>query len=285
MRNDHEHTTAILLEALPVPWYHQEHLRHAAIGGSAKALAVLVARRPYAMDFVRSNPLKDAADYGQVGVLQVLVACKADLNGPSCTMPALWHASNMGHVPAVQWLLDQKAAVHSVNRAASPMCMPLSVAAQGARNAVVSLLLKHGAGEVGHDAACAQALFSTLYTTGEHATTIKLLLDSRVGVNCTDAAGKTPLLIACATGDVNTARVLLHSKAEVNNVLRNGDTPLAAACKSRSTKIVRMLLDHKACVHASPQPGQQTPLTAAASRNHAAMAALLVRRAAQRAVP
>jgi ankyrin repeat protein len=163
--------------------------------------------------------------------------------------------------------------------------MPLSVAAQGARDAVVSLLLKHGAGEVGHDAACAQALFHTLYTTGEHATTIKLLLDSRIGVNRTNAAGKSPLLIACATGDVNTARVLLHSKAEANDIPRNGDTPLTAACKSGSTEIVRMLLDRKACVHTCPQLGQQTPLTAAGNHNHAAMAALLVRRAAQRAVP
>ena len=85
-----------------------------------------------------------------------------------------------------------------------------------------------------------------LYIAAEngHTDIVKLLLDSKAGVNARiTGTGETPLYAAAQNGHTDTVKLLLDHKADVNACCNDdGATPLWAAVKFGHTEVEKVLL-------------------------------------------
>eukprot|EP00116_Pleurobrachia_bachei_P006978 sb/3467240/ len=57
-----------------------------------------------------------------------------------------------------------------------------------------------------------------------------------------DYDGRTPLHMACSTGNIAAVRLLLWNKVDINAMDRFGSTPLLEACRSKHEKVARYLV-------------------------------------------
>lgn len=103
-----------------------------------------------------------------------------------------------------------------------------------------------------------------------------VLVDAGVDVNAVDEAGRTPLMLAAASGWTDTVRELLRRSAQPNIVDSMGRAALWYAAAAGNAQVVEALLAHKASADRADESGA-TPLLIAAANGHAAVVALLLR--------
>jgi TonB family protein len=75
---------------------------------------------------------------------------------------------------------------------------------------------------------------------------VKTLLQGGAQVGLADAKGTTALMVACANGDLETARALIDAGADVNAGLKEGNTCLHSAAIHDSVELVELLLSQGA---------------------------------------
>ncbi|KAL4960756.1 ankyrin repeat domain-containing protein [Aspergillus stella-maris] len=103
-----------------------------------------------------------------------------------------------------------------------------------------------------------------------------LLLQHKADLEARDAAGFTPLHMACQGVQLNTAALLLNMGANIETVANDGYTPLLSATMDRQLNIMRLLLDRGANVEATDRDGD-TPLMLAVRRHDEDVVRLLLR--------
>ena len=84
--------------------------------------------------------------------------------------------------------------------------------------------------------------------------TVKLYVSSKMDLNENTTSGKTPLCIACETGNVNIVNILLQGN--VNLIKRNSSdslTPVFCAVKSNNARVLKRLKDEGLRIDARSQ--------------------------------
>ena len=68
-----------------------------------------------------------------------------------------------------------------------------------------------------------------------------MILQHQPDLNIKNNTGKTPLSLACQTGQIETVRVLLQHGARVSHD-RNGNTPIHIAAEKNHADVVKMMV-------------------------------------------
>jgi ankyrin repeat protein len=105
---------------------------------------------------------------------------------------------------------------------------------------------------------------------------VRVLLDAHADTEVRDASGRTPLMLAAASGQADIAGQLLSHLARMDPADKLGRTALWYASAAGSLEIVTALLTQKGVLEAADSLGS-TPLAVASSRGHAAVADGLLR--------
>ncbi|GMH40553.1 hypothetical protein BSKO_08457 [Bryopsis sp. KO-2023] len=108
-----------------------------------------------------------------------------------------------------------------------------------------------------------------------------LLPDLPTNVDAKDYKGRTPLLIACGSGNADVVQVLLEFDADMALVDDDGQSPLYIASEEGHADVVRSLLKASGRGHRNididaPTRGGETALHAAASRGNVAISRMLI---------
>lgn len=85
---------------------------------------------------------------------------------------------------------------------------------------------------------------SAAYTINRES--LRYLLEKGADINGCDETGKTPLLIAVASGVIDNVKFLLQHGADINGKDENGITPLILALSFEDIPMARLLLEHGA---------------------------------------
>jgi ankyrin repeat protein len=189
-------------------------------------------------------------------VVEKLLKRGDDVNKTDCSqdhsVTPLHTALIHGHDAIVELLLKHGADVH---RAANNGRTPLHIAASNGRANVVEWLLDHHANLEAKDARGWTPLFVACFR-GHLAVVRLLLLDKRYvltmhpQVNWTDAHGQTPLMTACQRGHLHIVNILLQLGAQTWLQDEDGSTALNFAAEGYP-EIVMVLLEHDMIVKAN----------------------------------
>ncbi len=161
----------------------------------------------------------EAAKYGRVQVMKVLIKHHADVNanGNNGVTPLMYAAQNRD-VEAVRFLLANGARVNTkaekttaLYYAVSNRCRSESEELTAKTNKIVKLLLQRGADP---KASGSLALYEA--AAYDQVEAVAMMLDRGADVNAMEEDGSTALLIALRHDCVDTARVLLERGADPN---------------------------------------------------------------------
>ena len=253
-------------------------------------------------DFESTTCLCYACCFNTAGIVRQLVQAGADVTvTDSWQETPLYHAC-MGDVDVkekVEFLLSRDTSqVKARNKYNNT---PLHVTAINGNNAVISVLIQHGAdvnarGQFGRTAlhkACGQGHVLCIHefmTHGadieardsdcestplqlaayfNHSNCVKVLLeDYDASINATDKFGQTALHRAAAKGHVDVVRTLVSFKqCDARARDKYNDTPLHDAALSGNTDVISVLIQHGAEVNERGQIGR-TALHVACSQGH-----------------
>ena len=204
-------------------------------------------------------------------------------NSPDLATQQLHTAVEHGYVSAAEFLLAHGADVNSG--------APIVEAARRGNEAMVQLLLSHGAAVDGRNANGQTALPSaaaygfmavcqTLISNGAdvnllspiveaakrgNEAIVQLLLSHGAAVDSRDAGGRTALSWAAESGYMTLCQTLVVHGADVNAKDNSGWTPLFAAVEHGKLSTVEFLITNKAQINAA-NPNGQTPLFYAIGR-------------------
>ena len=217
----------------------------AAEVGAADCAALLVTEvggtKVDASDETGMTPLIDAAQRGQLDVVEILLAKGAAIDvrrkTDSCT--ALYLAAQNGHEDVVAVLLAKEAQVDLADYLGKT---PLLQAVWKGHEAVVALLLANGA-HVDLAADDGTTPLSKAAWKGTEAV-VAALLSKGAQVDLADDKGRTPLFMAAMEGHEVVVATLLANGAQVDKSSNSGNTPLMIARKKRRGKTVAVLTAH-----------------------------------------
>ncbi|CAG7556443.1 unnamed protein product [Fusarium equiseti] len=230
------------------------------------------------------TPLWYAVKGGHTSIVKLLLAQGADPDSQS--QRTSWHqgrtpvaiAVQEGYKDIVCLLLDQGARLESeviigddIGKTA------LSFAVDRTREAIVEILLRHGAnpdpsGFIGNPHA---APFSLAARRGLQRSE-KLLLEAGVTqIDVPDNKGRTPLSYMAGNGHDENVRLLLEKGAENDSSDLEGRTPLSFAAEHGHTRICQMLFEQGADPDFADYR-ERTPLHYAAEDGHLATVQFLV---------
>ncbi len=189
----------------------------------------------------------------------------------------LHEAAEYGRVEVVQILLEAGVAV---NREDREFREPLYFAAQSGSKQVVSLLIEKGArvnhrGKEGATALHAairkgSALYAALHAAIRKSTDmVTCLLEHGAELESKGDCGRTPLSLA-SNSLLSIAKILIKYGAKIDSIDNEGRTPLSYAASAPRKDIVSLLLKHVAQVDSRDQHGR-TPLSYAAGCKDLAM--------------
>lgn len=191
------------------------------------------------------TPLRWAAAYGQLRIVQLLLQHEIDVNA----------RDNDGWT-AIRW------------------------AAQRGHRKIVDILLQHKASAQSDDG---WTLLHWAATEGRTAM-IRLLLDRKINSDAINAEGLTPLRGAIEYGHGMVAWLLLQHGAEINRADKEGLTPLHAAVSRRNDamdeSLLWLLLESGADIHARTHQ-KRTALDIAASKGKSSVVWLLLEKGAR----
>jgi len=193
-------------------------------------------------------------------------------NSPDLMNQQLETAAMLGYVSAAEFLIAHGA---DVNRS-----FRIVVAAKNGNEAMVQLLLSHGAAVDGRsNDGDGRTALSCAVESG-FMTVCRTLVAHGADVNAKDNSnnGPTPLQVAVERGQLSAAEFLITNKAEVNVRNGNGMTPLTSAVMAGETDMVKLLLDHRADANFETEPpnGPRSPLSFAVEYKHPQIAQLLL---------
>ena len=197
----------------------------------------------HADDRVGWPPMVRAADYGQLAIVQTLLARGADpLKGTIGNRLPLHFAAEGGYVAIVSLLLKQPSVDPNLKDYTGQTA--LFKAANNGHHEVVELLLQQKIVEpdaVSNDGftPLLQAVF------GRHHKVVNLLLDrADVDPNLRDTKyNQTPLWMASTAGDEILKTFLQRKDVEINGRSRWGETPLYQAIQRNHLSAAKMLLE------------------------------------------
>lgn len=195
---------------------------------------------------------------------------------------SLVEAARNGHVGAIKALVEAKADLNAVVRAATPAearwntpleCSALGAAALHGHSPAVRALLASGC-EVSLRNSRGETPLMWAASGGNEAC-VREILSLNGDPNALSADGSTPIMWACASQNPAALRALIEAKGDIHRVTHRGETPLMWAALCGNTAVVRSLIGLKARLDIKSQDGA-TALTAAAYREHAHTARLLL---------
>lgn len=176
------------------------------------------------------SPLWWAANYGDLSLIQTLLAHGAEVNAPDHHGGTpLSQAASAGHLDAVRYLVEQGAAVHSrISDGRTPF---------------------------------------NLAVTNGHRRVVEYLLTVGNGANEAGASGYSPLMVAASNNFYDLAKVLIRAGADVNGVHPGrgiytnlkGWTPLVFAVNSSYVRLTKLLLQSGADIHYRVPATAQNP--------------------------
>jgi ankyrin repeat protein len=102
-----------------------------------------------------------------------------------------------------------------------------------------------------------------------------VLVSARADLEAMDQQGTTPLLAACAAGQLALAQMLIENGADISMKSQQGTTPLLAACAAGQLALAQMLIENGADVFIKDHQGT-TPLLMACAAGHLALAQMLI---------
>ena len=150
---------------------------------------------------------------------------------------------------------------------------PLQRASGNGHDAVVRLLLAHGAGLEAKDKDGRTPLQQAI--SNGHEVIVKLFLEQGAELEVKDKNGQTPLLWASKNGHEAVVKLLLERGAELEATDRKSRTPLLWASENGRETIVKLLLEQGAEIEARDRYGR-TALWWAGWNGHEAMVKLLL---------
>ncbi|KAL8991971.1 MAG: hypothetical protein Q9169_007483 [Polycauliona sp. 2 TL-2023] len=221
-------------------------------------------------------PLHLAAMRGHYGVVEQLLQERARVDelGPNDETP-LRIASDKGYTEVVELLIRARAKVNTRDRKA--MCTPLHKAAANGDEAMVDLLLRHGAHMEAKDAELMTPLHYACEAGNERI--VAQLLNKKSNVEGLGKRGMTPLVCAAASGQVQVLELLLKKKAYIKHQGDGGMTALHWASYNGHYEAADFLLEKKANPNVPNKDGR-TSLHLAVMAGDFAVAELLLRKGA-----
>jgi ankyrin repeat protein len=206
---------------------------------------------PGYMDISGKTPVMRAAELGSEEVVEMLVACKVDLDMIDYEgMTALAYACLFGKLEAARVLM---------RAGASPLISdmddktPLMLATIHGHYEIIVFLLEQD-GDIGLDYRDFLGYTALQHASIRgHADSVAALL-RKGALTIPDSAGVTPLMLSCKQKNVECTRLLLpHSEIEIDARDERGKTALVYACGQKGNlACVQLLLEHDA------DPGVQT---------------------------
>lgn len=211
-----------------------------------------------------------AARTGNLGILNHLIAGKADVNASTNILMRPLHMAVIGkQLPAAQALLDAGANINAM----SSQGPPLFLAVLAGREDFVRLFAEREANINLTDKWGGTALNVAMQYTPKESM-IKTLLDSGAKPNAKAREGSA-LYQAVQMKNINLVRMLIAKGADPRLLPNDdGSTPLHAAARLQSAEIATLLIEAKADVNAAARSG--TPLHVAARAGSLATAILLL---------
>jgi ankyrin repeat protein len=275
--------------------------------GYTRGLPVLTRTRdqPYSQDNDGWTPLHEAANGGQVGIVELLLSRGADFSVLSDSdrtpldlayeqrnpeVAALLFEYMPGSIKGSKSLLVDHAANTTANTiplSISPPDVPPNIAqdmisdserysvytaAQDGRLDIVRSLLDRGSDVEDRNTLRETALDAA--SRYGHLAVARLLIERGADVNARDRHGWTPLITASTYGQLEVARLLLDHGADVNARKRDHNTALHYASFKGNSEIVRLLLKRGAQVDVQDYGGR-TPIDMALRLGYHSIAELL----------
>lgn len=230
------------------------------------------------------TPLIKAALVGCVAAVRELLAQGVEANARDKKgMTALMHGAKQERIEVVQALVENGVDVNlAVDKGSDAGCTALIMAVTASNEAIVRLLLDHGADANARTTRDRRT--ALIHTASNHyspASTkveiMELLLTHGADVNTKSKDRKTALLMAISRSTRPEAvQLLLNHGADVNAADSTGESALtAAAVNSDLEDVARMLLEHGANVNAVDKYGK-TALMCAAWRGNSEIVRLLM---------
>jgi ankyrin repeat protein len=163
-------------------------------------------------------------------------AIKSFQTSPDLVNDQLGFAVQNGYTSAVEFLIAHGADLNAKT--------PLLEAAREGNEAMVQLLLSHGAAVDNRDGSRRTALF---YAAEKGFVAVcRTLLAHGADINAKDVDGSTPLHDEVAQRNLLGAEFLITNNAHIDAKNNNGETPLFTAIRLTDIEMVQMLLAHHA---------------------------------------
>ena len=220
-------------------------------------------RNYYLQDDVGTTALMVASYRGDIDILQLLIASKANLNLQTSTgWTALMYATLLGNGGVIDLLLEHNADIDK--KKFSNQATALTYACStGDTMAVKKLMKKYndlGKKEVGP---------TPLYVASQNGQLpiVEQLLKTKVDPNIPMDNGETPLYIASKNGYLRIVKQLLKARAHPDLSDSSGQAPLHHACLNSFLPIVQELLQENANPNIATDDGV-TPLHFACQISH-----------------
>jgi ankyrin repeat protein len=219
-----------------------------------------------------------AAEQGQDAVVKLLLDQGAEVNGENGRLGSVLKvAVYEEHSSTVKLLLDNGADINMNDKHGGAVSTALHLASDGDKIEMARLLLSNEA-DVTIKNTYGQTPLQLATERGSYEV-IKLLLDwmPERSLESDDEPGYTPLVWACASGQIAAVKHFWKDEADQNTLFREGLTPPHAASNWGDLDVVRLLLDHGADPTIRNCHGE-TPLECAIAENHFSVVPLLLSR-------
>lgn len=207
------------------------------------------------------TPLSRAASRGDVEMVKHLVKIMlqtgADISGSASDRSTpLGIASNNGHLETVKVLLSQGANPLIINKYG---WSPLDAAASKGHVRIFKALLLHESLDTVDDKKFRLGTIANTLAFYGHTGLLQYIVQhKRTDLHSTDELGRTPLLCAARSGNVQTFKYLVGQGLPLNTVDAKGDGLTSYAASSGCPELVEVVLGHM--TETSHQPGHWSPL-------------------------